>query len=556
MANIVTTANLSSQFKINQTTKQIEIAELDVNIDGDITDPTKLTTGNIGIQQVDSQNVIRLAKTLKNITAITSTENETVSSPIKAGGNNFTVSQYGFTTGKQSIAFGKDIDLLPTINALFDTGDNGGAGTGTGGNFSNNNTANVGKVVSPSGQRYQMLVGNTLPNSTHTVQGFGATFGVSIGYANAMRHDQPWQTIYPNLTMTATTDTCNYVQLGYGNVCAGNSSVAIGMLNRVYGNTGICIGTTPIADAYSSAGRFSTTIGFNLKAGEYGSANVSIGQNLQIVGSGNITLGGGRDKYFGGVYSYYDDKDGVISNVGNGKPTTRAGMRLFGDNNIWIGSMNRTEGHSTDQLSSTNIGNGSYPQITYNTVLGHDNTVYTHSANNNVMGSHNIIASGQGNTIIGSGNSTKVAVQDTQVDAGSEALRNLHTATSLTRAYDNVIVGNNNILHQNTSGNMINGVNNAIMPSSVNNTVFGRNNTVTGTNNVVFSSGVALSESNVFYVGTTTSEGQLAGRTIRGVADGAVSATSTEAVTGKQLYALLQEIETLKQRVATLESGA
>lgn len=156
-------------------------------------------------------------------------------------------------------------------------------------------------------------------------------------------------------------------------------------------------------------------------------------------------------------------------------------MRFWGDNNIVLGSKNRTEGFNTTFATSGgyagSTGNGSYTRIKDNSVVGSNNTLYDLSFTNSVYGSNNAIASGTYNMVIGSDNKIQAQLNGVTLTgnttgrsaeeiAAIKALGNVQldatTGKPVGLLYDdnNSIIGSRNTIGYNSVHNFVAGADN------------------------------------------------------------------------------------------------
>lgn len=559
---------------------------------------TTLADKNIGVvaDGTGSLNVL-LAKNLTSLTSVQTVNNNawqkqpgdnatltSTSSVTKLDAYGLHLGQAGTTnTEKASVmllnpenslkANPKD-NLINNISPILATASNGAWGTGgssiSGG--AQNNGANNGYIFGNTA--LGLLVGSLAEGSKTdftgaTGQGYAVFLGLRNGVVDATKTpESKGQPIIYDLShaendnkkmlpgkASTTTESSGPIAIGAYNSITGNSGLAVGSLNRVYGNGGVVVGTTSVADAYSSVGRFGVTMGFNVKNGEWSQQSVAIGANLQAVGSGNIILGGGTDKYYGA--SHWQGADGQVETTTNGVYTTlgnvfnngtisNAGMRFFGDRNIVLGAKNRTEGFNPNVGGAGyggNAGNGSYTRIADNAITGANNSIRDLSFRNSVYGSNNVVTAGADNMIIGSGNKIQAAYKNnlsyTYTDAtgaeqtgyvsgsatsngnpilveGAQALGNLwRVRTSgandtlkantddLLYGSSNAVIGARNTIGYNTTSNFVAGSDNVVGAGSGNNMILGNQTTISEgiTGSYVLGSHVTVNQKNSVYIG-------------------------------------------------------
>ncbi len=415
--------------------------------------------------------------------------------------------------------------LVNDISPIFATASNGAWGTG--GSSIVGGATNNGYIFGNSA--LGLLVGSLAEGSkTDFTGGTGQGYAVFLGLRNGVvdvtkTPESKGQPIIYDLshagdtdkkrlpgTALNTTESSGPIAIGAYNSITGNSGLAVGSLNRVYGNGGVVVGTTSVADAYSSVGRFGVTMGFNVKNGEWSQQSVAIGANLQAVGSGNIILGGGTDKYYGASHWQGADEqvetttNGVyttLGNVFNNDTISNAGMRFFGDRNIVLGAKNRTEGFNPNVGGvgyGGNAGNGSYTRIADNAITGANNSIRDLSFRNSVYGSNNIVTAGIDNMIIGSGNDIQAAYNGTLNYSGGSAsgvVKDAQTIGNLWRVSitgsgntaranpsqlfygdSNSIIGSRNLISYNTGHNFVAGADNFVYQNSSYNFLAGSKN--------------------------------------------------------------------------------
>lgn len=452
---------------------------------------TALADKNIGVvANSDGTLNVLLAKNLTSLTSVQTVNNNAWQ---KQPGDNATLTSnnsvtkldaYGLHLGQAGATNTEkaSVMLLSPQNSLnpklindisspiFATASNGAWGTG--GNSISDGASNDGYIFGNSA--LGLLVGSLAEGSKTdftgaTGQGYAVFLGLRNGVVDVTKtpggNGQPIiydlshaendnKKILPGKA-SATTETSGPIAIGAYNSITGNSGLAVGSLNRVYGNGGVVVGTTSVADAYSSVGRFGVTMGFNVKNGEWSQQSVAIGANLQAVGSGNIILGGGTNKYYGA--SNWEGADGQVETTTNGVYTTlgnvfkgnlsNAGMRFFGDRNIVLGAKNRTEGFNPNVGGDGyggNAGNGSYTRIADNAITGANNSIRDLSFRNSVYGSDNVVTAGADNMIIGSGNKIQAAYKNnlsyTYTDANGETQTGYVSGSSATSNGNPILV--------------------------------------------------------------------------------------------------------------------
>ena len=269
--------------------------------------------------------------------------------------------------------------------------------------------------------------------------------------------------------------------------------------------------------AYSSAfgnqnkagGRNSSAVGFNNTASEisssaFGLSNTASGVNSSAVGFNNTATGINSS-----AIGYQNETSGVISsafgfrNKASGMNSSAIGYQneASGENSSTVGLYNKASAKNSSAFGTVNTASG----INSSTV----GTVNTASGKNSSAFGSQYKVTGEASGAFGVGkatwnNTTKVFDYD-YINEGKNSY----------------MFGNYNKIAAGTENNFILG-NNVSIGSGINNSV--------GLGN-----GSTVSSSNEVSVGSATLK-----RKITNVADGDVSATSTDAVNGRQLYKAMQ----------------
>ena len=357
--------------------------------------------------------------------------------------------------------------------------------------------------------------------------------------------------------------------VGYGNDATGRWSSAFGANNEASGEKSSAFG----ADNKASGNRSSAFGADNKASGKYSSAfgyqNTASGENSSVVGS---------------QYKVTGEASGAF---GVGKTTWNNAINEFdydyineGKHSYMFGNYNKiAAGTQNNFILGNNVSIGS--GINNSVALGNNSTVS--SSNEVSVGSATLkrkitnVADGEvsatsTDVVTGkqlyNGDGINTVAWKTKLGLGS-AISNAATGTGSTGlGTDNTVtgeystaVGYKNKVSGNHSGafgdpNVVTG--NGSYAFGNDNNIAGDNNFVLG-NNVNIGSGIqnsvalgnnsTVSSSNEVSVGSATQQ-----RKITNVADGDVSATSTDAVTGKQLYKVMQNsgttgIENLRNEV-------
>ncbi|MEJ6456721.1 YadA-like family protein [Fusobacterium nucleatum] len=397
--------------------------------------------------------------------------------------------------------------------------------------------------------------------------------------------------------------------VGYKNTASGNNSSAVGYQNTASGISSSAVGFWNTASGLDSSafGLYNTASGNNSSA--FGYKNRAIGENSSAVGFRNMASGldssafgskykvtgeasgaFGVGEYNGGIHKYVNEgkhsymfgnynkiADGTQNNfilgnnvsIGSGINNSVA----LGNNSTVSSSNEVSVGSGTLKRKITNVADGDVSATSTDVVTGKQLyngdgintaawkaklgvgdliTTYTKKDGSNLTASD--ISTWKTKLGVGAGGS---GMANSATGTGSTGLGTDNTVTgdySTAVGYKNKVSGN----HSGAFGdpNVVTG--NGSYAFGNDNNIAGDNNFVLG-NNVNIGSGIqnsvalgnnsTVSSSNEVSVGSATQQ-----RKITNVADGEVSATSTDAVTGRQLYKVMQNsgttgIENLRNEV-------
>ena len=296
----------------------------------------------------------------------------------------------------------------------------------------------------------------------------------------------------------------NSSAVGFRNKASGVYSSAVGFDNKASG-----VDSSAIGNQNKANGRNSSAVGYNNAATEinssaFGLSNTATGMNSSAVGFNNTATGVNSS-----AFGYQNETSGVISsafgfrNKASGMNSSAIGYQneASGENSSTIGLYNKASGKNSSAFGTVNTASG----INSSTI----GTVNTASGkNSSAFGSqHKVTGEASGAFGVGKAtwnNTTKVFDYD-YINEGKNSY----------------MFGNYNKIAAGTENNFILG-NNVSIGSGINNSV--------GLGN-----GSTVSSSNEVSVGSATLK-----RKITNVADGDVSATSTDAVNGRQLYKAMQ----------------
>ena len=282
------------------------------------------------------------------------------------------------------------------------------------------------------------------------------------------------------------------------------------------------------------------------------------GTNSTVAGVNNIATGD-RSSAVGYLNTTSEENSSAMgyNNTASGKDSSAIGNLNSAnkDNSSAVGFFNTADGkdslamgyhNETKKVSSTAVGVENKANAENSSAIGY----------NNKANAENSLAVGFSNTADGK-LSSAVGVSNKATKQGCSAVGVINTADGV----DSSAMGTNN----EAKGDFSSAVGYKNKVSDNGSYAFGNDNTINGDNNFVLGNNVnigagiqnsvalgnnsTVSSSNEVSVGSKGKE-----RKITNVADGEVSATSTDAVTGKQLYKAMQNsgaasIENLKSEV-------
>ena len=387
----------------------------------------------------------------------------------------------------------------------------------------------------------------------------------------------------------------NSSAFGFQNKASGYVSSAFGANNKASESGSSAFGCENIASGENSSAFGCENIASGKNSSAFGYQNTASGENSSVVGSqykvtGEASGAFGVGEYNGGIHKYLNEgKDSymfgnynriasgtennfILGNnvsIGNGINNSVA----LGNNSTVSSSNEVSVGSATLKRKITNVADGDVSATSTDVVTGKQlyngdgiNTAawkaklgvgdlitsYTKKDGSNLTASD--ISTWKTKLGVGSGGS---GMANSATGTGSTGLGVDNTVTgnhSTAVGYKNKVTGN----HSGAFGdpNVVTG--NGSYAFGNDNNIAGDNNFVLG-NNVNIGSGIqnsvalgnnsTVSSSNEVSVGSATQQ-----RKITNVADGEVSATSTDAVTGRQLYKVMQNsgttgIENLRNEV-------
>ena len=291
--------------------------------------------------------------------------------------------------------------------------------------------------------------------------------------------------LYPGTTLgsAAINDSKNYVNTA----SIGNASMAIGMMTQSYGTGSTAIGVNTLTKGIASTG-------IGVMARSWGDKSLALGSRAETYGNKSTAVGDANTVGF-------DMTDGTTSGAASSAVGTD--NKVYGNNSYAIGGGN-TIGSAT--ITETTEANGDkIKKVTAGTVkgstagaFGYKNTVTTDNAY--VVG-NNSTASADGAMVLGS-------------------------SASVT-GKNGVALGNNTKVANENAVAIGNGSETAAAVATPSATINGVTHNFAGVN-----------PASTVSVGKAGAE-----RTITNVAAGRISATSTDAINGSQLYAVTSEVE-------------
>ena len=306
------------------------------------------------------------------------------------------------------------------------------------------------------------------------------------------------------------------------------SAAPVASVNIVENNGNVgAVGTTFTNDGNITLGRAAGATTSNHQVVNNANANgnnVAIGAfaGNQSKGGGNITLGGksfqkgtGDLNVIAGAMAANNAKLSTSIILG-----TQSGEKSEGEKNVWLGHY---QGASSKANNSVLIGSGSSVKGDFTLGIGHFTNV--NAKKGLAIGSYNTLSDKATESgVFGQGEFNKTAIDA----SGSYSIGNY-----------NHISGNNTFVMGN---NVTTSLENAV--------ILGNDSTdgdVVGTSNYTFKNGTTVNYAGTTPVSTVSVGAKDKERTITNVAAGRVSATSTDAINGSQLYGVHQMIDTLNQ---------
>ena len=337
---------------------------------------------------------------------------------------------------------------------------------------------------------------------------------------------------------------------GVNNTASANSSSAFGYFNTAGGLASSAFGWSNTASAENASafgyvneasGLASSALGFRNKAANENASAVGYGNNAGGVASSAFGFSNVAKVDYTSAFGYSNEASGLASSavgfrnkaasenasaVGYGNNANALAASAVGYNNTAGGVGSSTIGYNntaTNENASA-FGYGNTAGGLASSAFGFSNTASGDNAN--AFG-YNNIASGSKSNVFGTGN-TVSGSSSTAVGTSNEVAAENSTA-----------IGNNNTISSGAENSAALG--NNISISLKDSVALGNNSTATAINSVTGNSSYTKWAGVSDVVGVVSVGSSGATRQIQNVAAGQVSATSTDAVNGSQLYEVAQK---------------
>ena len=337
---------------------------------------------------------------------------------------------------------------------------------------------------------------------------------------------------------------------GVNNTASANSSSAFGYFNTAGGLASSAFGWSNTASAENASafgyvneasGLASSALGFRNKAANENASAVGYGNNAGGVASSAFGFSNVAKVDYASAFGYSNEASGLASSavgfrnkaasenasaVGYGNNANALAASAVGYNNTAGGVGSSTIGYNntaTNENASA-FGYGNTAGGLASSAFGFSNTASGDNAN--AFG-YNNIASGSKSNVFGTGN-TVSGSSSTAVGTANEVAAENSTA-----------IGNNNTISAGAENSAALG--NNISISLKDSVALGNNSTATAINSVTGNSSYTKWAGVSDVVGVVSVGSSGATRQIQNVAAGQVSATSTDAVNGSQLYEVAQK---------------
>ncbi len=465
---------------------------------------TNLAAGQVTATSTDAVNGSQLYATDQAVNSLTSGTAGAFVADNRSGGPNPTAS------GAGSVAGGFGANASGANSTVIGGGSSDGGNAGA-------TVIGQGAGVAPSTAGSNIALGQGSTVTSAPVSTAGAAIGGTVysGFAGAMARgtvslgSAGQERTLTNLAagqVTATsTDAINGSEL-YSVASAGQTAVA-----ALSASTSAGLSSTNSGIAYLSTGLSSVTasiITLEAQQTTTGAGSTAMGTGATAAGTGSMAMGTGA--------TAIGTSAGPALSVGTGNTAIGAGSVAMGDPNIALGM-------GTVAIGSNNTATGTATEAAL--AMGSGNTATGAGA----------VALGDPNVALGIG-AVAIGANNTAIGDGSVAVGNISSA----QGAGSVALGNNAIA--NNAGDVALGsgsVTGLAAPVAAVD-LLGVRSVFAGAN-----------PTSVVSVGAPGAE-----RQITNVAAGQITAISTDAVNGSELYATNQAVTTLGATVASLGSGA
>ena len=329
--------------------------------------------------------------------------------------------------------------------------------------------------------------------------------------------------------------TTHYLSVNDGGVQSGNynndgatgkNSIAIGIGSKAENENSVSIGTNATSN-YGSVAIGSSTIASNGGSTAIGTNNVALANNAHIIGRNNRSEQ--QNSSILGNENQILTSSGTSLAIGNNNILTSGGAAALGFGNQVSGASTLAlgTGNNVANINTTAVGLGNQVLGNGSTVLGTDNTVGSDSSG--ILGRYNQVNNGSVAYVLGQANN--VSGRSSAVVGVSNTVKNNNTfvlGNSITTTQDNsIILGNESSDRAATTVDKV--------------TINGEDYTVAGAGSAA---------NGIVSVGKAGGE-----RQVINVAAGEVSATSTDAVNGSQLFATNKAIADSQTHYVSVSDG-
>lgn len=308
-----------------------------------------------------------------------------------------------------------------------------------------------------------------------------------------------------------------------------SENIAIGLWASYHGHE--WSGSQIIADVYSKG--HNVALGSSALQNAYSASNVAIGTRAgwSMNGAGNVILGTVAGSGAGMIPPAVDDGE-LTTKTSNGLTNsivigTSAGKYASGDKAIILGN---NQNKSVDASNVVAIGSNSLVKKQFGLGLGHG--ISNDAKYGLVVGSYNTLASeAEKSGVFGIGTSGVTSVSG----SGTYAIGNsnqISTSNTFVLGNDIKTTAENSVFLGRKSAYVVSGSTTKGVSEYTGDTINGKQLSFAGGDNIA----------GVVSVGSTGTEDGEGTRRIQNVAAGLISATSTDAINGSQLYAVANSI--------------